>query len=481
MERLKRLYMQHVGSEPTDIVLMDKAGSNRQYYRLTGERSIVGVIGESREENDAFIYMARHFREQGLSVPEVYGVSDDHMAYIQEDLGKKPENILWNKIRRSSITHAFTSEEKELLRRTMRDLVDIQFRGAQGFDYNNCYPAKCFDERSIKWDLNYFKYCFLKATGVVFNEDKLENDFEKLTRDLLAMPSETFMYRDFQSRNVMLVGDADHPADCKLAFIDFQGGRKGPFYYDVASFVWQSRAKYPDDLKKDLVKAYLEKLKEYQPDLDEKEFYDNLRLFVLFRTLQVLGAYGFRGYFEKKPHFLASVPYALGNLRRLLQKPFDDYPYLNSILTRLTTMPQFNEIVEDKRLEVHIYSFAYKKGIPVDRTGNGGGYVFDCRSINNPGKYEHYRQFNGNDPEVIRFLEDDGEVMVFLDSVYKLVDAHVNRFIQRKFTHLQVCFGCTGGQHRSVYCAEHLASHLSGKFDIKVTVTHRELDIEKIL
>ena len=304
MERLRKLYEQYVGSEPTEIVLMDKAGSNRSYYRLHGERSIVGVIGESREENDAFIYMARHFREQGLSVPTVYGVSDDHMAYIQEDLGKKPENILWNKIRRSALTHAFTSEEKELLRRTMRDLVDIQFRGAQGFDYDHCYPAKSFDERSIKWDLNYFKYCFLKATGVIFNEAKLENDFERMTKDLLAVPSNTFMYRDFQSRNVMLVGDADHPADCKLAFIDFQGGRQGPYYYDVASFVWQSRAKYPEELKKDLVDTYLQKLKEYQPDLDEKEFYSNLRLFVLFRTLQVLGAYGFRGYFEKKPDFM---------------------------------------------------------------------------------------------------------------------------------------------------------------------------------
>ncbi len=215
--------------------------------------------------------------------------------------------------------------------------------------------------------------------------------------------------------------------------------------------------------------------------VDEERFHERLRLFVLFRTLQVLGAYGFRGYFEKKPHFLASVPYALGNLRKLLQKPFTDYPYLNDILTKLATMSQFNNIAEDKRLEVRIFSFAYKKGIPVDTTGNGGGYVFDCRAINNPGKYEHYRQFTGLDKEVIQFLEDDGGVTKFLDNVYYLVDNHVKRFIERKFTHMQVCFGCTGGQHRSVYCAEHLASHLSDRFDIKITVSHRELDIEKIL
>ena len=215
--------------------------------------------------------------------------------------------------------------------------------------------------------------------------------------------------------------------------------------------------------------------------VDEDVFHERLRLFILFRSLQVLGAYGFRGYFEKKPHFLASVPFALSNLRKLLQKPFEAYPYLNTILSKLTTMSQFNNIAEDKRLEVRIFSFSYKKGIPADTTGNGGGYVFDCRAVNNPGKYEYYRQFTGLDQEVVKFLEDDGEVTKFLESVFPLVDAHVKRFMERKFTHLQVCFGCTGGQHRSVYCAERLASHLSERFDIKITVSHRELDIEKIL
>ena len=196
------------------------------------------------------------------------------------------------------------------------------------------------------------------------------------------------------------------------------------------------------------------------PDIDEKHFHERLRLFVLFRTLQVLGAYGFRGYFEKKPHFIASVPFAIDNLRRLMQRPFTCYPYLSEVLTKLTTMEQFYVNAEDKRLHVNIFSFAYKKGIPADTSGNGGGYVFDCRSVNNPGKYEFYRQFTGLDKEVIKFLEDDGEILTFLDSVYALVDAHVKRFIERKFTHLQVCFGCTGGQHRSVYSAEHLAEHL---------------------
>ena len=227
-----------------------------------------------------------------------------------------------------------------------------------------------------------------------------------------------------------------------------------------------------------MIQTYLTALREYV-QVDEQHFKERLRLFILFRTLQVLGAYGFRGYFEKKPHFLASVPYALNNLRRLLQRPFPRYPYLTALLAKLTTMAQFNDIAEDKRLEVKIFSFAYKKGIPADTTGNGGGYVFDCRAINNPGKYEHFRQFTGLDPEVVKFLEDDGGVFRFLDNAYKLVDPHVKRYIERKFTHLQVCFGCTGGQHRSVYCTERLAEHLADNFDIKITISHRELDIEK--
>ena len=471
-DSLKELYKHYVGSEPTEIKLMDKAGSNRRYYRLSGEKSIVGVVGESREENEAFIYIANHFKQQGLSVPTVYGVSDDHMVYIQEDLGGKPENILWNKIRRSSITHAFTSEEKELLRRTMRDLCDIQFRGSQGFDYSKCYPAECFDERSIKWDLNYFKYCFLKATGVVFNENKLENDFDRLTSDLLSIPSDTFMYRDFQSRNVMI-------KDGEPYFIDFQGGRKGPFYYDVASFLWQAKANYPDSLRRELLEEYITALRKYKP-VDPSYFHEQLRHFVLFRTMQVLGAYGFRGYFEKKPHFMQSVPYAIASLKKLLQEPYPEYPYLTDVLNRLVNLKQFSDELQRHQLTVRVMSFAYKKGIPNDASGNGGGYVFDCRAVNNPGKYERFKPFTGRDDNVIKFLEDDGEIQPFLERAYGLVDSSVQRYKERGFTNLMVCFGCTGGQHRSVYSAEHLARHINEKFNVKVELVHRELNIEQV-
>ncbi|MCR5243313.1 MAG: phosphotransferase [Bacteroidales bacterium] len=469
-DTLSRLFESYTGKKVTECTEINTSGSNRRYYRIKGgDISLVGVTGTSLEENKAFLAIDKHFVEAGINVPKVLAVSEDSMSYIQEDLG---DESLFSAVSHGRETGEYSDHEKALLCKVAEELPKIQFRGGKGLDYSVCYPEPEFGERMVMFDLNYFKYCFLKATGLDFNEARLQDDFEKLKEDLLVDMGDTFMYRDFQARNVML-------KDGKPYFIDFQGGRRGPLYYDVASFIWQARARYPEDLKKAMVEAYKRSLRSFLPDFDEAAFDKRLRLFVLFRTLQVLGAYGFRGYFEKKPHFVASVPFAIDNLRRLIRKPFDEYPYLNEVLRKLTEIEQFYEAAEDKRLEVSIYSFAFKKGIPVDNSGNGGGYVFDCRSVNNPGKYEYYRQFNGMDKEVIKFLEDDGEVKEFLSHVYALVDAHVKRFMERKFTHLQVCFGCTGGQHRSVYCAEHLAEHLSAKFDIRITVTHRELDIEK--
>lgn len=471
MKELKDLFQSYTGLVAEDVSELTSSGSNRRYFRLRSSNiSLIGVQGTNRDENRAFVEIDRHFITKGIRVPKVLSVSEDGMYYIQEDLG---DDQLYKLVSVGRESGEYSSYERSLLCKTIEQLPKIQFKGGAGMNYSICYPDSEFNERMVMFDLNYFKYCFLKATGMDFNEVQLQDDFEKLKADLMENMGETFMYRDFQARNVMF-------KDGEPYFIDFQGGRRGPIYYDVASFIWQARSRYPEDLRQQLTETYLRALKGYT-DVNEEEFYSRLRIFILFRTLQVLGAYGFRGYFEKKPHFLGSIPFALSNLRKLLKTPFTSYPYLNQVLTRLVSMPQFYETAEDKRLEVKIYSFAYKKGIPVDTTGNGGGYVFDCRSINNPGKYEHFRQFTGLDPEVIKFLEDDGEVSVFLESVYKLVDAHAKRFIERKFTHLQVCFGCTGGQHRSVYCAEKLAEHLAGRFDIKITLTHRELDIEKIL
>ena len=472
MKQLEQLFVKYKHENVKNIEELPSSGSNRRYFRLTGENgdTLIGVKGTSVEENIAFVKISEHFYNQGIPVPRVFAVSDDKNFYIQEDLG---DEILFKATEKGRTCGSFSDEERELLRKTMAKLPEIQFLGADGLDFSVCYPQPEFDERMISFDLNYFKYCFLKATGLDFSEIKLEDDFQRMSDILMRSTSATFLYRDFQSRNVMLVNGEPY-------FIDFQGGRKGPIYYDVASFVWQAKANYSEELREELVKTYLNSLRKYMP-VDETYFRQQLRHFVLFRTLQVPGAYGFRGYFEKKPHFLQSVPYAIDNLRRLLREPFTEYPYLSGLLTELTQMRQFSELNPQRKLEVRIYSFAYKKGIPNDITGNGGGYVFDCRAINNPGKYEHYKHFTGLDQEVVKFLEDDGGVFSFLDNVYSLVDAHVQRFIERKFTHLMVCFGCTGGQHRSVYCAERLAEHLSKKFDVDIQVIHREQDIEKTL
>jgi aminoglycoside/choline kinase family phosphotransferase len=467
---LKSLFKKHTGKQATEVIELPSSGSNRRYFRLKNDTvSLIGVRGTSIEENRAFYKMAKHFKKQKINVPNVYMHSADWMHYIQEDLG---DTLLFNVIQKGRLTRVFDHDEKKILRKTIQMLPQIQFKGAEGFDFNMCFPQPEFNERSIFWDLNYFKYCFLKSTGIDFQENRLEDDFAEMTKILLRNKTTTFMYRDFQSRNVMI-------KDGEPYFIDFQGGRKGPFYYDLASFLWQAKANFTDELRKQLINDYVESLKKIT-DIFESDFHHQLQHFVLFRTLQVLGAYGFRGYFEKKPHFIQSVPFAIDNLRSLLNQGYSEYPYLCKILNELTNLKQFSDDLKKHRLEVSIYSFAYKKGIPNDISGNGGGYVFDCRAINNPGKYERYNQFNGLDEPVIKYLEDDGEIITFLENVYKIVENSVNRYIDRKFTNLMVCFGCTGGQHRSVYAAQHLAEYLNKKIGVKVNLVHREQNIEQV-
>ena len=468
---LSKLYAEIKGALPAKVEELPSSGSNRRYFRLSaedGSESLIGVLGTSLEENRAFIYMAGHFHSKDLPVPQVVAVSDDEMMYLQTDLG---DTLLFKEIEKGRATRSFSRQEQELLSRTIRLLPKVQFVGAEDFDFNVCYPTTAFDTRSILWDLNYFKYCFLKATGIDFLEDRLEDDFQAMAKVLMSCDSNTFMYRDFQSRNVMIQNGQPW-------LIDFQGGRKGPFYYDVASFLWQAKANLPDKLRKELLDEYLEELNKYYP-IDEETFMHNLRHFVLFRTLQVLGAYGFRGYFEKKPHFMQSVPFAIANLRELLAQPYQEYPYLNELLHRLVNLKQFTDELGKRKLTVKVMSFAYKKGIPNDTSGNGGGYVFDCRAINNPGKYERYKPFTGLDANVIKFLEDDGEILRFLDHCYALTDSSVARYIERGFTNLMIAYGCTGGQHRSVYCAQHTAEHIAKKFNVKVELIHREQDIEQ--
>ena len=512
MEKLIELYKQWSGAEPAVTEKLPGAGSNREYYRFRAAdgSSVVGCIGTSRDENHAFIYLARHFTKRRLPVPQVLAATDDELRYLQTDLGSVS---LFDAIKGGREDGGrYTLKEQELLKRTIRELPNIQMRGARGLDFSQCYPQPEFDMDSVLFDLNYFKYCFLKATEVDFHELKLEADFRLLAKDLTAEKQDAFLYRDFQARNVML---CPQPADNSLQpyFIDFQGGRKGPYYYDLASFLWQASARYPYKLRRELVYEYYNALKQYTEVPSSHHFVARLSLFVLFRILQVLGAYGFRGYFERKQHFIESIPPAIQNLRELIMRGVYPYPHLMDVLRRLCDLPQFQQIeatasradgykiTENNPYKPHpqdgpatfskydaqgplvvkVYSFSYRKGIPEDESGNGGGYVFDCRSTHNPGRYEPYKKLTGLDEPVIRFLEDDGEILTFLDSVYKLADAHVRRYIQRGFTSLMFSFGCTGGQHRSVYSAQHLAEHIHRKFGIEVRIVHREQSISQTL
>ncbi|MCQ2347434.1 MAG: phosphotransferase [Paludibacteraceae bacterium] len=455
---------------------LSASGSNRRYFRekVNNQQTFIRVEGTSKEENHAFLMLAKHFAGKHLNVPHILSVSEDEMQYTQEDLGN---TLLFDYIAEGRKTGVFCEKEKDILRKTMRALAHIQVEGAQGLDWSICYPIPEFNRRSVMWDLNYFKYCFLKATGLEFQEDKLENEFERLADILLSEQMNTFMYRDFQSRNVMV---KECQGEQTPYFIDFQGGRRGPIYYDVASFLWQAKANFHDDLRHELIEIYLNELQTLMP-IEKAHFEATLPHFVLFRLMQVLGAYGFRGYFEKKPHFLQSIPPAIENLRQLLKRTTDDYPYLQEVLREMTEMKQFKGIGEKKPLVVRVFSFSYKKGIPVDTSGNGGGFVFDCRAVNNPGKYDRYNGLTGLDAPVIQFIEDDGEMMPFLAAAYTLVDASVKRYMDRGFQNLMVSFGCTGGQHRSVYAAEKMAEHIHRKFGVEVQIIHREQNIDKVL
>lgn len=510
MEKLIALYESWHDSKPARTETIAAGGSNRQYYRIVdGQgKSVIGVIGTSRDENHAFIYLARHFTRRQLPVPQILAASDDELRYLQTDLG---HTSLFDALAGGREAHGrYNEHEKSLLRDTIRRLPDMQMRGARGLDWTQCYPQPEFNEDSVLFDLNYFKYCFLKPSGIDFHELKLEANFRLFARDLVSDNTDCFMYRDFQARNVMLDSGGSPQ------FIDFQGGRKGPYYYDLASFLWQASARYPNKLRRELVVDYYNSLKHYTEVPSMHVFAGRLALFVLFRTLQVLGAYGFRGYFERKRHFLDSIPPAMDNLRELLRLNvrYFPYPYLMEVLRELASLPCYSHIEEpaltrsdgyriaDRNvyaanphdgpatyskydgkgpLVVRVYSFSYRKGLPSDDSGNGGGYVFDCRATHNPGRYEPYKTLTGLDEPVIRFLEDDGEILQFLDSVYKLADAHVRRYIERGFTSLMFSFGCTGGQHRSVYSAQHLAQHIHDKYGVEVRICHREQGITQVL
>lgn len=486
---LHTLYKTHFGKAPHKSSPLAKAGSNRQYFRLEDEQgaSVIGVIGTDVTENRCFVYLCQHFYDKGLPVPKILACAEDYSCYLQTDLGTVS---LYDALKRGrESAEGYNAEDRAMIAKSLRQLARLQVIGAQGLDFDRLLSPTHFTPQAAMFDFNYFKYCFLRTTDVAFDEVKLQRDMEQMAADLTKAetPYSTFLYRDYQARNVMLSSEGEP------YFIDFQGGKCGPLQYDIASFLWQASAKYSAELRAEMIEEYLDELSSLVV-VDKKAFIEKLNLFVLFRTLQVLGAYGLRGYFERKQYFLDSIPHAIANLRQSLDaKVCAPYPHLEQTLYKLVNLPQFMTKEKDNGqmsksaydgqgpLVVRIFSFSYKKGIPTDESGNGGGYVFDCRSTHNPGRYEPYKKLTGLDLPVIDFLEDDGEILTFLEHIYPLAEAHVARYIQRGFTNLMFSFGCTGGQHRSVYSAQHLAEFIHQKFGIEVRICHREQGITQTL
>ncbi len=466
---LIKIYEKQFKEKVKNISKLARSGSNREYYRIRSDNnSAIGVYNSDKKENIAFIEFTKHFLENDLNAPKIYQSDLKKNVYLEEDLGDKTLFEFLSNVYQKGI---FPQNLIDLYKNILTILPKIQINVDKKIDYSKCYPRKSFDRQSMMWDLNYFKYYFLKLVKVSFDEQLLEDDFQKFCDYLLDVENNFFLYRDFQSRNIML-------KDNKIYFIDYQGGRKGALQYDVASLLYDAKANIPDHIREELLKHYINKLQNYVK-IDEQKFVKQYYGYVLIRIMQAMGAYGFRGFYERKEHFLKSIPYAIKNLKFIL-KNIDlpiEIPILMEALNNVVESKYLKKIGNKKNnLQVRINSFAYKKGIPGDAKGNGGGFVFDCRGILNPGRIDEYKNMIGKDKIVQEFLENETEINDFLTNAFVLVDKTVENYISRNFTDLLVNFGCTGGQHRSVYCAEKLSKHLENKFDISVNLNHRELE-----
>jgi len=471
MDVLKKLFEEHFRT-PVDSVHQvqgELGGSGRKIIRLTGRGvSAIGVLYGVREENLAFLEFSRHFRRHGLPVPEIYGESLEHGAYLEEDLG---DTSLFQLLTSNRKGEAIAPQVVDAYRKVIATLPRFQVEAARDLNYKVCYPRGSFDRQSISWDLNYFKYYFLRLAGIPFSEQALEDDFNRLTKFLLSAGRDYFLYRDFQSRNIMMRNEQPY-------FLDYQGGRKGALQYDVASLLFDAKADLPPDARQQLLDHYLETLGRYA-DVERDAFMQHYYAFVYIRIMQALGAYGFRGFYERKVHFLQSVPYALKNLRWLLHNvtlPIA-LPTLLDAFHSMLASEKLQRLASDAdNLVVRIFSFSFHRGWPKDESGNGGGFVFDGRSLPNPGREERFKALTGKDAPVVEYLNQQDSVHQFLASVMALVDASVNNYLERGFKTLMVSFGCTGGQHRSVYLAEQVARRLRPRAGVEVVVTHRELE-----
>ena len=465
---LLELYSQYASVDAEGISVLPGSGSYRRYYRIeTSGIPVIGVFNNDKKENEAFFSFTNHFTKLGLPVPEILAISEKHPVYLISDLGDRTLFGFLSGKRDNQID--FPEEIIELYKAVIDWLPRFQVEAGIELDYSKCYPRPAFDRQSMLWDLNYFKYYFLKLAKITFDEQKLEDDFATLTDFLLTAEGDYFMYRDFQSRNIMLVG-------AEPWFIDYQGGRKGPLQYDIASLLYDAKAAIPEPIRQELLSYYLKELNRYTK-VDHDQFIKLYYGFVLIRILQAMGAYGFRGYYENKLHFLQSIPFAVRNLEYLLYNhrlPIS-IPTLTSVLGKIVANPEFKHYqTKENSLVVSIFSFAYKNGIPEDEKGHGGGFTFDCRALPNPGKFDIYKIYTGKDQPVIEFLQKEPSVDEFLNHTFAIVDQSVKKYIERNFSSLVVSFGCTGGQHRSVFCAEALAHHIRSKFSVNVELVHSE-------
>jgi len=471
MDLLQKLFEQrfHTPAGRIQALQGELGGSGRKIIRLANDQvSAIGILYGVREENAAFLNFSKHFRKHGLPVPEIYAEDLDAGAYLEEDFG---DTSLFEFLSKNRDGENIAPAAGEAYRKVVDVLPRFQIEAGRDLDYSVCYPRRSFDRQSIAWDLNYFKYYFLRLAGIPFNEQALEDDFDALTNFLLSADHDYFLYRDFQSRNIML-------RDNQPFFLDYQGGRKGALQYDIASLLYDAKADLPPELRQQLLGLYIQRLGDFIK-IEGEDFLHYFYAYVYVRILQALGAYGFRGFYERKAHFLQSVPYALKNLRWLLHN-------VKLPIALPTLMEAFNSMLASEKLQglaseadhltVRILSFSFHRGLPKDESGHGGGFVFDGRSLPNPGREERFKALTGKDAPVMEYLNQQESVHQFLASVFSLVDASVNEYQRRGFKSLMVSFGCTGGQHRSVYLAEQLAKRLRGKDRVDVALRHRELE-----
>ena len=467
---LTALFESWADEKPLQFIPLQPSGSYREYYRIIGvDKKAIGVFNDNLKENQAFLTFTHHFLDKGINVPHVYASDLDKHIYLLQDLG---DATLFSTLAENRMNGAFPENMIPAYKKALKALANIQINAGKGLDYSKCYPRGSFDKQSMLWDLNYFKYYFLRLARIPFDEQLLENDFHTFAEYLLEVEHDYFLYRDFQARNIMIHNEQPY-------FIDYQGGRKGALQYDLASLLYQAKADMPQNIRDYLTEYYIEEASQLIA-LDKERFYQFFYGYVLMRLIQVMGAYGFRGFYERKSHFLESIPYVVKNLREILNRislPIE-VPALIDCLDSITDAPRLKLFgkpdPENKSLTVTVNSFSYKSAIPEDPSGNGGGFIFDCRALHNPGRYEPYKKLTGRDRDVIDFLKKRSSVETFMTRVYGMVDDSVEKYLSRGFTNLMVSFGCTGGQHRSVYCADTLAAYLERKYNVNVCLNHIE-------